>query len=101
MALVYRNGRPYLYRSVRRGGRVTSEYLGRGIDAQLIAALEADERDWKRFDREQALSEREQVEDLERALDELVERARDLARDALTAAGYHQYKRGEWRKQRV
>ncbi len=42
MALVYRNGRPYLYRSVRRGGRVTSEYLGRGIDAQLIAALEAD-----------------------------------------------------------
>ena len=45
MGLVYRNGRPYLYRSVRRGGRVTSEYLGRGIDALLIAALEADDRD--------------------------------------------------------
>ena len=101
MALVYRNGRPYLYRSVRRGRRVTSEYVGRGIDAQLIAALEADERDWIRFDREQALSERKQVDDLERALDELVEQARDLARDALTAAGYHQHNRGEWRKRRV
>ena len=30
MGLVYRNGRPYLYRSVRRGGRVTSEYLASG-----------------------------------------------------------------------
>ena len=28
MGLVYRNGRPYLYRSKRRGGRVTSEYVG-------------------------------------------------------------------------
>jgi hypothetical protein len=101
MALVYRNGRQYLYRSVRRAGRVTSEYVGGGIDAQLIAALETDERDWKLFDREQALSERKQVDDLERALDELVELAQDLARDALSAAGYHQHKRGEWIKRRV
>jgi hypothetical protein len=28
-------------------------------------------------------------------------RARDLAREALTAAGYHHHKRGEWRKRRV
>ena len=61
----------------------------RGVDAILIAALEADERDWKRFDREQARSERKELDDLERALDELAERARDLAREALTAAGYH------------
>ena len=101
MALVYRNGRPYLYRSVRRGGRVTSEYMGLGIDAQLIAALETDEQQWERFDREQARNERKEADDLERALDELVERARDLARDALTAAGYHQHHRGEWRKHRV
>ena len=101
MVLVFRNGRPYLYRSVRRGGRVTSEYMGSGIDAQLIAALEADEEQWKGFDREKARNERKEADDLERALDELVERARDLARDALTAAGYHQHKRGEWRKRRV
>jgi hypothetical protein len=101
MAVVYRNGRAYLYRSVRRGGRVTSEYMAGGIDAQLIDALEADEREWKRFDREEVRNERKQADDLERALDELAERARDLARDALTAAGYHLHHRGEWRKRRV
>src|SRR5262249_26473443 len=94
MALVYRNGRAYLYRSVRRGGRVSSEYVAGGIDAQLIAALEDDDRIWKRFDRKQA-------DDLERALDELADRARDLAREALTVAGYHLHHRGEWRKRRV
>ena len=45
MGLIYRDGRPYLYRSVRRGGRVTSKYLAGGIDAQLIATLEDIERD--------------------------------------------------------
>jgi hypothetical protein len=44
MTLVHRNCRAYLYRSLRRGGRVTSEYVGSGIDAPLIADLEADER---------------------------------------------------------
>src|SRR5262249_1606950 len=38
MALVYRNGRPYLYRSVRRDGRVTSEYRGSGEVAELMSA---------------------------------------------------------------
>jgi hypothetical protein len=101
MGLVYRNGRPYLYRSIRRGGRVTSEYLGRGGDALLIAALETIERDERDFDRWQARSERKQLDDLERTLDELVGRARDLACEALTAAGFHQHDRGKWRKRRV
>jgi hypothetical protein len=101
MGLVYRNGRPYLYRSIRRGGRVTSEYLARGEDAFLIHALEKDDRDKLSFDRQEARSERKQLDDLERALDELAEQARDLACDALSAAGFHQHHRGEWRKRRV
>jgi hypothetical protein len=72
-----------------------------GIDAQLIAALESDERDWKRIDREQAKTERKELDELERALDDLAEKARALAREALTAAGYHQHRRGDWRKRRV
>ena len=100
MGLVYRNGRPYLYRSVRRGGRVTSEYVGSGVDAQLIAALETIDHDEADFKRWQSREERKELDDLERALDELVERARDLARVALTAAGYHQHHRSEWRKSR-
>src|SRR5262245_56131522 len=101
MSLVHRNGRPYLYRSVRRDGRVTSEYVASGIDARLTAALEADERDGREFDREQARAERREADALERALDEMADRARALARDALTAAGYHQHHRGEWRRKRV
>jgi hypothetical protein len=75
--------------------------MGRGIDAQLIAAIEADERDWKRLDQEQARLEQKRLDDLERALDEMAQRARAIAREALTAAGYHQHHGGEWRKSRV
>ena len=101
MGIVYRNGRPYFYQSKRRGGRVTSEYIGSGEDALLIDALEGIKRDKKHSDRRQERSERKKLDDLEQALDDLAERARDLARDALTAAGYHQHYRGDWRKRRV
>jgi hypothetical protein len=100
MGLVYRNGRPYLYESIRRGGRVTSRYLAGGEDAFLIHALQSDDRDRQSFDRQEARNERKQLDDLERALDELADQARVLARDALSAAGYHQHHRGEWRKLR-
>jgi hypothetical protein len=101
MGLVYRNGRHYLYRSVRRNGRVTSEYLAGGEDAFLIHALEKDDRERQSFDRQEARSERKQLDDLERALDDLAEQARNLACDALSSAGFHQHHRGEWRKRRV
>ena len=95
MGIVYRNGRPYLYRSVRRAGRVTSEFVASGTDALLIAALEADERDGRRCDLERIRAERRGADDLERALDELAGQARAFARDALSAAGYQLHHRGE------
>lgn len=48
MAVVHRNGRSYIYRSVRRNGRVTSEYGGSGECALLIAQMETIERDARR-----------------------------------------------------
>ena len=101
MGLVYRSGRPYLYRSVRRAGLVTSEYVASGADALLIAALEGNGRDNRLCEREWLRAKEKDLDDLERALDEMAGRARDLARDALAAAGYHQHHRGEWRKRRV
>jgi hypothetical protein len=80
---------------------VTSEYRGSGTDALLIDALETIDRDERDEDLRQRRGERKQLDDLERALDEMAERARDLAREALSAAGYHQHHRGEWRKRRV
>jgi hypothetical protein len=51
MALVYRNGRPRLQRSVRRDGRVTTKYLGSGewtIDVGHLEALEREHRELTR-----------------------------------------------------
>ena len=45
MARIHRNRRLYIYRSIRRNGRVTSEYGGSGIDAFLISQMETIERD--------------------------------------------------------
>jgi hypothetical protein len=100
MAVVYRNGRPYLYKSIRCGGRVTSQYLGRGEDALLIDAIETSDRDQRDYERHQEREERKESNDLERVLDELAERTRTLAGQALISAGYHQHHRGEWRKRR-
>jgi hypothetical protein len=100
MALVHRNGKAYLYRSVRRGGRVTSEYVAGGESAVLIAALETIDRDKRDYERWHEREERRKIADLERSLDELAADARGLARAALETAGYHQHARGQWRKRR-
>jgi hypothetical protein len=101
MGLVYRDGRPYLYRSVRRGGRVTSEYRGSGETALLFTQWDAIDRDEKDYGRSEASDERKHVDDLEMRLDELCAEGDAIAREALTAAGYHQHHRGDWRKRRV
>ena len=101
MALVLRNGRFYVYRSVRRAGRVTSEYVGSGALAACHALCDLEEREDREEGRRQEREERKQADELDRALDELAEQAQALARDALNAAGYHQHDRGKWRKRRV
>ena len=98
--MIYRNGRPYLYRSVRKGGRVTSEYRGSGETARLIGAWDAMDAIDRDDERSRVREERNAHDELERALDELAERGRFLAHEALTAAGFHQHHRGEWRQRR-
>src|SRR5512143_2356689 len=99
MALIYRNGRPYLYRPIRRGGRVTSEYVASGESAVLIARMEALERDERDSQGYEFQAEREALEAIEGALNDYFDRVEDLSRSALYAAGYHRPKR-EWRKRR-
>ena len=100
MALVERNGRPYRYRSIRRGGRVTSEYLGSGLMAALTVNMDEEDREKKAEARRVESGEREALAALERDLEELCEQARVLATEALKSAGYHQHARGQWRKRR-
>ena len=94
MALIYRDGRPYLYRSTRRNGRVTSEYVAGGEAALLIDQIETADRDERHYQKWHEGEERKKFEELERGLDALCEEARMLAEAALTAAGYHKHDRG-------
>jgi hypothetical protein len=71
------------------------------MDALLISAMDGITQEEKDEALQELRTERKELDDLERALDDMAVRARDLARDALTAAGYHQHHRGDWRKRRV
>jgi hypothetical protein len=94
------NGRQYYYRSVREGVRVRSEYVGGGIDAGLIARLEAIDRERRLTRRHDEKAAREKWAEIEKGLENLVADARRAAAEALRAAGYHQHHRGEWRRKR-
>src|SRR5437899_3277795 len=99
MALIYRNGRPYLYRSIRRGEQVTSEYVASGESATFFALLDAGRREEREGERQEFQAERDAAEAVEGDLADYFSRVEDLARSALYAAGYHRPKR-EWRRRR-
>src|SRR4051794_24328042 len=100
MTLTRRYGRPRLHRSVRRNGRVTSEYVASGAVAELMAEADRLERANGAELRRLARAERhEQVREerrREEAVAGVVAQAIDLAREVLEAAGYRQHHRGEY-----
>lgn len=90
----------YYTRSKKVNGRVVRQYVRAGRLGQLAAELDADKREERRLD---ALAQRQgkaELAALEADIEALI-RATDLmARAALVATGFHQHKRGEWRKKR-
>lgn len=94
-------GSRYYTRSIRVNGRVTRQYLGSGAVAQAIAYL--DEKD--RMEREEKARKeragREELEALDRTMEELDRAADVLMKAHLIAAGYHRHNKGEWRKRRA
>jgi hypothetical protein len=100
MAVVYRNGRPYVYNSVRRDGRVTSEYGGCGELAALIGAVDDYKKALRDCDRADIQAEQDALEAAEKPLAEHFEFVEEIACAALLASGCHQHKR-QWRKRRV
>ena len=99
MAIVYRGGRAYAYRSIRRNGRVTSEYRGSGDIVALIAVLDVEERDERDGERYQLRAEQERIEAIENTLTRYDEQVEELVRAVLYSAGFHRPKR-VWRKRR-
>ena len=94
-----RQGR-YYYRSRKVGGRVVRQYIGTGRGAEMVAEMDALEREEREAERAARRAERAELEALEGALDRMCQQAELLARAALVAAGFRQHKRGEWRKKR-
>src|SRR5262249_23019262 len=87
-------------RSRKVNGRVVREYVGSGRVGELVAQLDAIERQEREEARESRKAERAELEALDAPLDDLDALVNLLARAALLAAGFHQHKRGEWRRRR-
>ena len=92
-------GRRYYTRSVREGGRVRKEYVGGGPVAELVAQMDALERQEREQERRERREERARHAALEAPLTQLCEATDLLAQVALVAADYHRHK-GQWRKRR-
>ena len=92
--------RGYYYRVRKVGGRVVRQYFGTGRGAELVAQMDAIEREEREAARAARRAERAELVALEAPLDRMCQEAELLARAALVAAGFRQHKRGEWRKKR-
>ena len=90
----------YYTRSRKVNGRVVREYVGAGRVAELAAEIDAVERERRRLEAFALRQEKDELAALDAELAAVAEAADLLARAALLAAGYHQHKRGEWRKRR-
>jgi hypothetical protein len=99
VAWEWRGANLYYYRSVRDGGRVRKEYLGRGEVAELIAHADETIRRSREVEAERGREDLERARELASRADELDEAAEILARAEMVAAGYRRHK-GEWRMKR-
>jgi len=90
----------YYTRSKKVNGRVVREYVGTGRVAELMAELDALERQQRVCDAATRKVERDDLAALAATVTAAFDRAELIARAALLAAGYRRHKRGEWRKRR-
>jgi hypothetical protein len=101
MAWETRRGRGHYYtRSVRQGGRVTTEYVGAGAPGELAAAQDVARRAARAAERAAWQAECARAGAEERALGALCADVEAAFRAVLEAAGYHQHRRGAWRRWR-
>jgi hypothetical protein len=100
------NGHRYLYRSVRRDGRIAKEYLGADDAIGRLAAAElALSRAARDEHRAAAAAARDEFRGRLDELAALVAAAdadlRAAAHGVLVALGFHRHHRGEWRMKRL
>jgi hypothetical protein len=94
-----RGGRYYTH-SKRRDGRVLREYLGCSGTAHEVAAHDRRQREARAAVLAAWRGERQRLDAAEKLLVAYCAHIERVAREALTAAGFHLHARGEWRRTR-
>src|SRR5262249_53155207 len=95
-----RGGQWVYYRARRVNGRVVKDYYGGGDLAEFAAAADLEAREQRRSTIENERAEREALEAADVAGEACVRGTNTAVRQVLTAVGYHQHNRGEWRRAR-
>jgi hypothetical protein len=90
----------YYTRSRKVNGRVVREYVGTGPAAAAAAQMDAERRERRRQEALDLQQVKADLDALDSTIGDLCEKIDLATRAALEAAGYHQHKRGEWRKRR-
>jgi hypothetical protein len=101
MALVIRGDRIYAYKSVRKGGRVTSEYCGSGERAARIGRREAIEHERRRGRAEGFKARRDELEAEDGPILAMFRAVELVARAYLESRGCHLHRGHEWRRRRT
>lgn len=99
MGIENRNGKLYYYEKRRVGGRVVSEYRGKGMIALLSQRYAQEEAEKKAAERERMKRKKEEFAALDAELDCIFEWVNILTNSELLISGFHHHK-GQWRKRR-
>jgi hypothetical protein len=91
------SGTGYYYRSVRKNGKPTKVYLGRGPAAREAATKVAQARQARQVDRDTVAAELMRLTPAIATMDELCTLAQLLTKATLIAGGFHEH-RGQWRR---
>jgi hypothetical protein len=97
---MHRDSRGYWYQTKRNGQRVTREYIGRGLVADLTANLDQSDRDGVDVERAMRRAEIAKFDGLNRDVQTAFDAVQEVVKSTLEASGYHQHDRGQWRKRR-
>jgi hypothetical protein len=97
MAWEDRNGTLYYYRKRREGGRVVSEYVGKGYAGEFAQMFDGEDRHKAEHKRRELRKAQRTATAIDATLREAEELTRLILRAHLLLAGYHFHK-GQWRK---
>lgn len=96
-----RGKRRVYYRARSIGGKVVKEYFGHGAEAHAAAQEDARKRAEREARLEARRERRRQYEAVQVTIAILSTDCDNLVKASMVQAGFHQHKRGEWRKRRA